>query len=107
MRRGFLNLVAVTDWATLKVLSWRVSNTMGADFCIAALKEGILVRNLCSSYCIMPIECPHSATGKVAPMVSLIGKYQFARKARGVCHVTVTQREGRMYASRWSGRTPM
>ena len=28
MRRGFLYLVAVMDWATRKVLSWRVSNTM-------------------------------------------------------------------------------
>jgi putative transposase len=39
MRRGFLYLVAVMDWATRKVLSWRVSNTMDADFCIEALKE--------------------------------------------------------------------
>jgi putative transposase len=41
MRRGFLYLVAVMDWATRKVLSWRVSNTMEADFCIAALEEAI------------------------------------------------------------------
>ena len=31
MRRGFLYLVAVMDWATRKVLSWRLSNTMEAD----------------------------------------------------------------------------
>jgi putative transposase len=41
MRRGFLYLVAVMDWATRKVLSWRVSNTMEADFCIAAVAEAI------------------------------------------------------------------
>ena len=41
MRRGFLYLVAVMDWATRKVLSWRVSNTMDADFCIEALKEAL------------------------------------------------------------------
>jgi putative transposase len=41
MRRGFLYLVAVMDWATRKVLSWRISNTMEADFCIAALEEAI------------------------------------------------------------------
>jgi putative transposase len=41
MRRGFLYLVAVLDWATRKVLSWRISNTMEADFCIAALEEAI------------------------------------------------------------------
>ena len=39
MRRGFLYLVAIMDWASRKVLSWRLSNTMEADFCVAALKE--------------------------------------------------------------------
>jgi putative transposase len=41
MRRGFLYLVAVMDWATRKVLSWRVSNTMDAEFCLAALEEAL------------------------------------------------------------------
>jgi putative transposase len=41
MRRGFLYLVAVMDWSTRKVLSWRISNTMAVDFCIAALEEAI------------------------------------------------------------------
>ena len=41
MRRGFLYLVAVTDWATRKVLSWRVSNTMDVEFCIEALEEAL------------------------------------------------------------------
>ena len=39
MRRGFLYLVAIMDWATRKVLGWRLSNTMEADFCVEALKE--------------------------------------------------------------------
>lgn len=39
MRRGFLYLVAVMDWATRRVLSWRLSNTMDVEFCIAALAE--------------------------------------------------------------------
>ena len=43
MRRGFLYLVAVMDWATRKVLSWRLSNTMDVEFCIAAV-EGALAR---------------------------------------------------------------
>src|SRR3954454_1554999 len=34
MRRGFLYLVAVMDWATRKVLAWRVSNTMDVAFCL-------------------------------------------------------------------------
>ena len=41
MKRGFLYLVAIMDWATRKVLSWRLSNTMHADFCVEALKEAI------------------------------------------------------------------
>lgn len=41
MRRGFLYLVAIMDWASRKVLSWRLSNTMDADFCVAALDEAL------------------------------------------------------------------
>ncbi len=41
MRRGFLYLVAVMDWSTRKVLSWRVSNTMDVEFCIDALEEAL------------------------------------------------------------------
>ena len=41
MKRGFLYLVAVMDWASRKVLAWQLSNTMDADFCVAALKEAI------------------------------------------------------------------
>jgi putative transposase len=41
MRRGFLYLVAIMDWATRKVLAWRLSNTMEADFCIEALREAM------------------------------------------------------------------
>src|SRR4051794_32736064 len=41
MQCGFLYLVAVMDWATRKVLTWRVSNTMDADFCIEALEEAL------------------------------------------------------------------
>src|SRR5690606_7888182 len=40
-RRGFLYLVAVMDWATRKVLAWRLSNTMDAGFCVAALEEAL------------------------------------------------------------------
>ena len=41
MRRGFLYLVAIMDWASRKVLSWRLSNTMDVDFCVAALEEAL------------------------------------------------------------------
>ena len=42
MRRGFLYLVAVMDWATRRVLSWRLSNTMDVEFCVAALEEALV-----------------------------------------------------------------
>lgn len=41
MRRGFLYLVAIMDWASRKVLAWRLSNTMDATFCVEALKEAL------------------------------------------------------------------
>lgn len=41
LRRGFMYLVAVMDWYSRKVLSWRVSNTLEADFCVEALKDAI------------------------------------------------------------------
>ena len=41
MRRGFLYLVAIMDWHTRKVLSWRLSNTLEAAFCAEALNEAI------------------------------------------------------------------
>ena len=41
MARGFLYLVAVMDWYSRKVLSWRVSNTMDDDFCVEALEAAI------------------------------------------------------------------
>ena len=41
MRRGFLYLVAIMDWHSRKVLSWRLSNTMHADFCVEALEDAL------------------------------------------------------------------
>ena len=41
VKNGFLYLVAIMDWATRKVLSWRLSNAMHADFCVDALNEAI------------------------------------------------------------------
>ncbi|WP_157870992.1 IS3 family transposase [Gluconacetobacter diazotrophicus] len=42
MRKGFLYLVAIMDWSTRKVLAWRLSNTMDAEFCIEALQEALI-----------------------------------------------------------------
>ena len=41
LQRGFLYLVAVMDWASRKVLSWRLSNTLDARFCVDALHEAL------------------------------------------------------------------
>ena len=40
-KKGFLYLVAIMDWYSRKVLTWRVSNTVTADFCVAALHEAL------------------------------------------------------------------
>jgi len=41
MRRGFLYLVAIMDWFSRYVLSWRLSNTLDAHFCLEALEEAL------------------------------------------------------------------
>jgi len=41
MNRGFMYLVAVMDWHSRKVLSWRLSNTLDSDFCVEAVAEAV------------------------------------------------------------------
>lgn len=41
MAKGFVYLVAIVDWFSRKVLTWRVSITMEADFCVEALEEAL------------------------------------------------------------------
>jgi len=41
MARGFVYLVAVMDWYSRRVLSWRLSNTLDTSFCTEALEEAI------------------------------------------------------------------
>ena len=41
MARGFLYLVAIMDWYSRYVLSWRLSNTLDADFCLEDLEEAL------------------------------------------------------------------
>ena len=41
MTKGFLYLVAIIDWYSRYVVSWRLSNTSDADFCVEALKEAL------------------------------------------------------------------
>ena len=41
VQKGYMYLVAIMDWYSRKVLSWRLSNTMDTDFCIEALNEAL------------------------------------------------------------------
>ncbi len=41
MERGFLYLFAVLDWATRRILAWKLSNTLTTDFCIEAVREAV------------------------------------------------------------------
>ena len=41
MKRGFVYLFAVMDWASRRVLAWRLSNTLTTDFCLEAVQEAI------------------------------------------------------------------
>jgi putative transposase len=41
MARGFLYLVVIMDWASRAMLAWRLSNTLGAEFCVEALEEAL------------------------------------------------------------------
>jgi putative transposase len=41
MAKGFVYLVAIMDWYSRKVLSWRLSNTMDTERCVAALEEAL------------------------------------------------------------------
>jgi putative transposase len=41
MAKGFLYLVVIMDWVSRAVLAWRLSNTLDADFCVAALEEAL------------------------------------------------------------------
>jgi putative transposase len=41
MRAGFVYLVAIMDWYSRRVLSWRLSNTLDSTFCVDALEEAL------------------------------------------------------------------
>ena len=41
MAKGFMYLVAIIDWHSRRVLSWRVSNTLDTSFCVEALEEAL------------------------------------------------------------------
>ncbi len=42
LARGFAYLVAIMDWCSRRILSWRLSNTLDSSFCVEALNEALL-----------------------------------------------------------------
>ena len=72
MARGFLSLVAIIDWASRAVLSWRLSNTMDTRFCVEALvrywipSRGSL--RTCSQPSLYNLRRPHQALNNQMPM---------------------------------------
>ncbi len=42
MEKGLADLLVIMDWTSRKILSWRLSNTMDADFCVDALQAAIM-----------------------------------------------------------------
>jgi len=42
MARGFVYLFAVLDWASRRVLAWRLSNTLTTDFCLGAVQDAVV-----------------------------------------------------------------
>jgi putative transposase len=41
VKKGFLNLFAILDWATREMLPWLLSNTLDASFCVESLEDAI------------------------------------------------------------------
>jgi len=59
MARGFCYLVAIMDWASRRVLAWRLSNTLDVSFCLEALEEALASFG---SPEISPSRCPTGST---------------------------------------------
>ncbi len=51
LRAGFIYLMAILDWYSRYVISWRLSNTLETDFCLEALEEGLMNKkpDICNS----------------------------------------------------------
>lgn len=60
LERGFAYLVAVMDWHTRAVFSWRISNTLDTTFCLEALEEARLVAGCAPEIFNTDQGCPSS-----------------------------------------------
>ncbi len=59
MAKGFCYLVAIMDWASRRVLAWRLSNTLDVSFCLEALEEALAAFGPPE---ISPSRCPTGST---------------------------------------------
>lgn len=72
MQRGFLYLTVIMDWATRKVLAWRLSNTLDAEPCVDALTEAIARHGApeCKCWIKIPQKCwrkiPHFSVSGIS-----------------------------------------
>ena len=90
VKNGFLYLVAIMDWATRKVLTWRLSNTLDASFCVEVLEEAVYLHEITDGFQAKWIidnwiesynsERPHTALDKQTPDIAYFSKSE-TRKA--------------------------
>ena len=83
MRRGFLYLVAIIDWSTRRVLSWRLSNTLAAGFCVEALGEALA---RFGEPAIFNTDQGSQFTSEVFTRVLLDHRIEISMDGRGRCH---------------------
>ena len=83
MRRGFLYLVAIIDWSTRRVLSWRLSNTLAAGFCVEALGEALA---RFGKPAIFNTDQGSQFTSEVFTRVLLDHRIEISMDGRGRCH---------------------
>ena len=83
MRRGFLYLVAIIDWATRRVLSWRLSNTLTAGFCVEALGEALAQFG---KPAIFNTDQGSQFTGEAFTRLLLDHRIDISMDGRGRCH---------------------
>src|SRR4051812_38714380 len=83
MQQGFLYPVAIIDWATRRVLSWRLSNTLTAGFCVEALEEALVWFGRPS---IFNTDQGAQFTSEAFTRVLLDHRIEISMDGRGRCH---------------------
>ena len=83
MRRGFLYLVAIIDWSTRRVLSWRLSNTLAAGFWVEALGEALA---RFGRPAIFNTDQGSQFTSEMFTRVLLDHRIEISMDGRGRCH---------------------